>query len=115
MMHEATISGSIAKSKLIWQSLRAIEKQIPLTLIGRGANNDGAQTDYWTQADWTWTGNNWIEENTTGPAVQSSQIFYDKRLHMVFELTTFLPRTSVNIENKLWKWTGQTWVAVENW
>ncbi len=89
--------------------------KLMLTLIGQGANNDGAQTDYWTQADWTWTGNNWIEENATGPAVQSSQIFYDEHLHTVFELTTFLPRTSVTIENKLWKWTGQTWIVVENW
>lgn len=88
--------------------------KLMLILIGQGAN-DSTQADYWTQADWTWTGSDWIEENATGPAVQSGQIFYDTPLHAIFELTSFLSRTSVKIENKLWKWTGQTWAIVERW
>lgn len=88
--------------------------KIMLTLIGQGAN-DGTQADYWTQAIWSWNGSNWSEVSLTGPAVEEGQIFYDARLHTVFELTSFLPRTSVDVENTLWKWTGQTWVAIESW
>ena len=88
--------------------------KLMLTLIGQGAN-DGTQADYWTQADWTWNGSNWTEVNATGPAVEAGQIFYDAHLHTVFEFTSFQPRTSVDVENKLWKWTGQTWAIVESW
>jgi hypothetical protein len=88
--------------------------KLMLTLIGQGAN-DGPQADYWTQADWTWNGSNWTEVNATGPAVEAGQLFYDAHLHTVFELTSFQPRTSVDVENKLWKWTGQTWAIVESW
>jgi hypothetical protein len=88
--------------------------KLMLTLIGQGAN-DGTQADYWTQADWTWNGSNWTEVNATGPAVEAGQLFYDAYLHTVFELTSFQPRTSVDVENKLWKWTGQTWAIVESW
>jgi hypothetical protein len=88
--------------------------KLMLTLIGQGAN-DGTQADYWTQADWTWDGRNWTEVNATGPAVEAGQIFYDAHLHTVFELTSFQPRTNVDVENKLWKWTGQTWAIVESW
>ncbi|HLX56510.1 MAG TPA: hypothetical protein VKR83_05750, partial [Ktedonobacteraceae bacterium] len=70
---------------------------------------------YWTQADWTWNGLNWTEVNATGPAVEEGQVFYDARLHTVFELTSFLPSTSVDTEDTLWKWTGQTWAVVESW
>ena len=88
--------------------------KIMLPLIGQGAN-DGTQADYWTQADWTWNGSNWTEVNATGPAIEAGQIFYDAHLHTVFELTSFLPRTSVDVKNTLWKWTGQTWAIVESW
>ncbi len=85
-----------------------------LTLIGLGAN-DGTQADYFTQAEWTWDGRNWTEVTAIGPAVTEGQIFYDAHLHTIFELTSFIPRTSVDVENKLWKWSGQTWVLVESW
>jgi hypothetical protein len=86
-----------------------------LTLIGIGANN-GAQADYFTVADWTWDGHNWTEVTTIGPFVDGvEELFYDTRLQTVFALTSFIPRTSPTVENKLWKWTGQTWVLVESW
>ena len=85
-----------------------------LTLIGLGAN-DGTRADYFTQADWTWDGRNWTEVSATGPAVEAGQLFYDAHLQTIFELTSFIPRTSVDVENKLWKWTGQTWAIVESW
>jgi hypothetical protein len=88
--------------------------QLMLTLIGQGTN-DGTQPDYWTQATWAWTGSNWTQISTIGPAVESGQIFYDASLHAAFELTDFIPRTSAVVENKLWKWNGQTWAIVESW
>ena len=110
----ATLQGQTVSFAYPSMAYNPITGKLMLTLIGQGAN-DGTQADYWTQADWTWTGSNWIEENATGPAVQSSQIFYDAHLHTVFELTSFVPRTNGDVENKLWKWTGQTWVVVESW
>ncbi len=88
--------------------------KIMLTLIGQGAN-DGTHADYWTQAVWTWNGSNWTGVSLTGPAVEEGQIFYDAHLHTAFEFTSFIPRTSVDVKNTLWKWTGQTWTIVESW
>ncbi len=89
-------------------------KDLLLTLIGQGAN-DGTQADYWTQADWTWNGSNWTAVNANGPAVEAGQTFYDAHLQAVFEITAFIPRTSVGVENALWKWSGQAWEMVEHW
>lgn len=85
-----------------------------LTLIGIGDNN-GTQADYSTVADWTWDGHNWAEVTAIGPFVDGVNLFYDARLQTIFALTSFIPRTSPIVENKLWKWTGQTWVLVESW
>ena len=110
----ATLQGQTVTFAYPSMAYNPTTGKLMLTLIGQGAN-DGTQADYWTQADWTWTGSNWTEGNATGPAVESSQIFYDTHLHVVFDLTSFLPRTSVDVENALWKWTGQTWAVVESW
>lgn len=106
--------GQIVEFDLPSMAYNPTTSKLMLTLIGQDGG-DGPPLDYWTQADWLWTGNNWIEVNATGPAVQSSQLFYDAHLHTVFDLTSFLARTKVDIENKLWKWTGQTWELVESW
>jgi len=80
-----------------------------LTLIGESTN----QT--YTQATWTWDGSDWSEINVVGPAVETGYVFYDQHLQTIFEITSFLPSTSVTIQNKIWKWSGQSWVLVKSW
>ena len=110
----ATLQGQTVSFAYPSMAYNPITGKLMLTLIGQGAN-DGTRADYFTQADWTWDGRNWTEVTATGPAVEAGQLFYDTHLQTIFELTSFLPRTSVKVENKLWKWTGQTWAIVESW
>lgn len=107
----ATIQGqpvTFARPSMVYNPAT---RKLMLILIGQGSNDE----TYWTQADWTWNGSNWTAVNATGPAIDTSNLFYDAHLQTVFDMTGFQANTSPTIENKFWKWTGQTWALVERW